>query len=217
MLLKIKLLSLFLLFNFFNLFGQKQHQGLITFSIDSLQTDSTTIEVLKFYISKLELVSKGKQTWKDPKSVHLIDVSLKNSMQLRLDLLQNTAYDTLKFMIGIDSLTNVSGAMGGDLDPTKGMYWTWQSGYINIKLEGHSSRSQAKDHSFAFHIGGYKKPHVPLQIITIPIHSMDHIHLRMDVGKWLEKIDLSTRDHIMSPGEEGVRAAQFLPSIFSVQ
>jgi hypothetical protein len=46
--------------------------------------------------------------------------------KLSFDLPTYLKYDQIQFQLGIDSLTNVSGAMGGDLDPTKGMYWTWQ-------------------------------------------------------------------------------------------
>lgn len=39
------------------------------------------------------------------------------------------------FLLGVDSLTNVSGAFGG-ASTIKGMYWAWNSGYINLKLKG---------------------------------------------------------------------------------
>ena len=57
------------------------------------------------------------------------------------------------FQIGIDSLTNVSGDLDGDLDPALGMYWAWNSGYINMKLEGKSSSCKSVKKEFQFHIG----------------------------------------------------------------
>lgn len=179
--------------------------------------DSVQIEKIALYITDIQLLANQKTIWKEPNSIHLVQLENAASRNIPLSLDKEIRYDAIRFTIGIDSLTNVSGAIGGDLDPTKGMYWTWQSGYINIKLEGHSTQSLSKDHSFAYHIGGYKKPFVPLQTITLPIKNSDQLTLKMDIGKWLEQIDISKRDHIMSPGANGLRAAQFLPSIFSVR
>ena len=69
---------------------------------------------------------------------------------LALQIPSNIPFSKLKFQLGIDSLTNVSGAMGGDLDPTKGMYWTWQSGYINMKIEGKSNSCKTRKNQFQF-------------------------------------------------------------------
>ena len=99
--------------------------------------DSIQITAFKFYISNLELLNKNKSVWKDSIPFHLIDAF--NEKTLAFKIPTNIPYTKVKFNLGIDSITNVSGAMGGDLDPTKGMYWTWQSGYINFKLEGISN------------------------------------------------------------------------------
>ena len=57
-------------------------------------------------------------------------------------------------LYGTDSLSNISGAFNGALDPINGMYWTWNTGFINLKIEGTSS-SQDK---IEWHIGGYQQP-----------------------------------------------------------
>ena len=61
-------------------------------------------------------------------------------------------------MIGVDSLHNCSGAQSGVLDPINGMFWTWNTGYIFMKLEGKSPASKSPGHIFEYHIGGYKEP-----------------------------------------------------------
>jgi len=48
----------------------------------------------------------------------------------------------------VDSLANVSGAMSNDLDATKGMYWSWQSGFINLKIEGKSASCKTRKINF---------------------------------------------------------------------
>ena len=58
-------------------------------------------------------------------------------------------------MVGVDSARNVSGAQTGALDPAKGMFWTWNTGYIMAKLEGNSPASPTG--IFEYHIGGFKQ------------------------------------------------------------
>ena len=38
------------------------------------------------------------------------------------------------------------------------MFWTWNTGYIFLKLEGKSAASSATGKIFEYHIGGYKQP-----------------------------------------------------------
>ena len=80
-------------------------------------------ETFKFYISSIELVQNNKVVYKEKNSFHLYtaDSIIKS---ITLSTPSKLQFDSLKFNLGIDSVTNVSGAMGGDLDPTKGMYWT---------------------------------------------------------------------------------------------
>ena len=132
-----------------------------------LLNDSIKIETLKFYISDFELLENKKIIYSDKKRYHLLDFENENSMNILTSKITIGNYNVAKFMLGIDSATNVSGAMGGDLDPTKGMYWTWQSGYINIKLEGKSKVCRTRNHEFQFHIGGYLPPHKTIQEIFV--------------------------------------------------
>ncbi len=56
---------------------------------------------------------------------------------------------------GVDSLLQRGGVMDGDLDPVHGMYWTWQSGYIQFKLEG-LLRDSAGERKLELHLGGFE-------------------------------------------------------------
>ena len=113
--------------------------------------DSIQLKSLKFYISNIELVNGDKVVWQQKNSFHLIDASKNESLQIPLKHQSNLNFTKIKFNLGIDSMVNVSGALGGDLDPTKGMYWTWQSGYINFKLEGKSKKCKTRNNEFHFH------------------------------------------------------------------
>jgi hypothetical protein len=106
--------------------------------------------------------------------------------------------------------------MGGDLDPTKGMYWTWQSGYINFKLEGTSPLCTTRNNEFQFHLGGYQKPNYCLQTLSFPIINSCKIDLELDVQKILEHVDLPRTNHIMSPSAEAVLISKIVANAFTL-
>jgi hypothetical protein len=166
--------------------------------------DSILVEMLRFYISNIAFLQKGKVVFEEKNSVHLIDAALPPTLQFPIPLPSELEYDQLQFDLGIDSTTNVSGALGGDLDPTKGMYWTWQSGYVNVKIEGKSPQSKARNKEFQYHLGGYHSPFYALQKVILPIKKKGNIHIIFDVAEFLAQSDFSKKSHIMSPSAETV-------------
>ncbi|HMT71271.1 MAG TPA: hypothetical protein PKD16_13985, partial [Saprospiraceae bacterium] len=98
-----------------------------------LNNDTITVSNLKFYISNLAAYNADSLVFELYKKHHLFDLSQVKTHHLTEKLPSNVRFDKIGFYVGVDSLTNVSGAIAGDLDPTNGMYWTWQSGYINFK------------------------------------------------------------------------------------
>ena len=187
---------------------------------DSVFTTSDSnrlqIETLKFYISGIQLLKGGKVVFEEKNSFHLVDASDFKSTQIVFSDSQNRLFDELKFDLGIDSLTNVSGAMGGDLDPTKGMYWTWQSGYINFKMEGKSKLCKTRNSEFQFHLGGYQQPNYCLQTMRFKIANLSVINLKIDVKKVFQEIDLVNTNHIMSPSKEAVWLSKVLARSFII-
>lgn len=174
------------------------------------------VEVLKFYISNIQLFKNGKMVLQENNSFHLVDANEIKSFQFSIDNKQNIVFDELKFNLGIDSATNVSGAMGGDLDPTKGMYWTWQSGYINFKLEGSSKLCKTRNNKFTFHLGGYQQPNYCLQTLSFPIKNSNEICLKLDVQQILNQIDLTKTNHLMSPCKEAVLLSKIVADAFKL-
>jgi hypothetical protein len=174
--------------------------------------DSLSIETFRFYVSNLILLKNGKVVYAAKNKFHLIDIEKKLDIPF---FAKNISFDAVRFNIGVDSTTNVSGAMGGDLDPVNGMYWAWQSGYINFKLEGASKVCTTRNNVFQFHIGGYMNPHVTLQTITLPVKNKTEIDIKIDLEKFLTGIDLKNTNEIMSPGEKAVTLAKLYQTIFS--
>ncbi|MEY4905073.1 MAG: hypothetical protein RLZZ292_2888 [Bacteroidota bacterium] len=179
--------------------------------------DSLLVEMLRFYISNIEFWQKDNVIFQEKNSVHLIDAASPQTLQFSFNLPSEIEYDQLKFNLGIDSTTNVSGAFGGDLDPTKGMYWTWQSGYVNFKIEGKSAQSKARNNEFQYHLGGYLLPFYALQKVVLPLKKKDDIHVVFDVAEFLTQSDFAKKSHIMSPSTEAVSLSERVAKGFSVE
>ncbi|MDN3675869.1 hypothetical protein QWY90_00740 [Flavobacterium paronense] len=81
--------------------------------------------------------------------------------------------------------------MDGDLDPTKGMYWAWQSGYINIKIEGKSTSCKTRNNEFQFHIGGYREPNYMMRKVEFNCNSNDNITIAIDLKDFFSNINLA--------------------------
>ncbi|MFT5800721.1 MAG: hypothetical protein ACI956_000525 [Nonlabens sp.] len=180
-------------------------------------SDSIDIETFKCYISNVRLYDGEQVVFKEENSYHLLDASDSKSLQWLLPITKAHSFSHIQFNIGIDSLTNSSGAFGGDLDPTNGMYWTWQSGYINFKLEGTASNCPARQNRFQFHLGGYQGPYNTLQEVRLKVNQDKEINIQIAIDVLLSQIDLKTEYQIMSPNEEAMKIANRLPDLFTVK
>jgi hypothetical protein len=183
-------------------------------SFSTQENDHLKISSLRFYVSKIQFLQDHKLVLEEKNSFHLVDAAIKRSQQILISTKKKIAVDEIRFQLGIDSLTNVSGALGGALDPTQGMYWAWQSGYINFKLEGSSDYCNTRKNEFQFHLGGYQSGYNALQVITLPIYSSDAIVIELDLKKIREQIDLKQLHHVMSPCKESVLVSQLISKAF---
>jgi len=178
--------------------------------------DSIRFETLKFYISQIELINGDKTIWKEKNGYHLAVASDEKTMQVLLHPDADVLFNKIKFGLGIDSITNSSGAMRGDLDPTKGMYWTWQSGYINFKIEGSSNLCKSRNNEFQFHAGGYQFPFNCFRTIVLNGAFEKGVNIYIDLSEFMNDIDLAVEDHVMSPGEKAVELSKKLSGCFHV-
>lgn len=118
--------------------------------------ESFTVKRLKYYISNVRLYKEDALVYTMPESYFLVDESNNATTKLSIPNVPGGNYTKIRFMIGVDSTRNVSGAQTGALDPANGMFWTWSTGYIFFKLEGKSAASTQSDSSYIYHIGGFK-------------------------------------------------------------
>jgi hypothetical protein len=122
--------------------------------------ETFVITRFRFYAGKIAPVYSNANFKSTIRShYHLIDFSDSSTTQIDLPVTAGIIYNGVQFQLGIDSADQNHGAQSGALDPAKGMFWTWNSGYINVKLEGYSPVSMRPAHIFEYHIGGYRSLH----------------------------------------------------------
>ncbi|HEX5669654.1 MAG TPA: MbnP family protein [Chitinophagaceae bacterium] len=181
------------------------------------------ISTFKFYVSMIEAVNSSNNIRAtETESYHLVDLSDPATHQFTVSL-KNGIYDKLNFIIGVDSVRNVSGAQTGALDPIHGMFWTWNTGYIFAKLEGKSPSSTAPFQMFTYHIGGFKTGENAIRTISLPaqiqIGKTNELVINTDVERWFDgvkTISIASKASIMSPGGPALQMADNYATMFSV-
>jgi hypothetical protein len=181
--------------------------------------DSIQFDNIRFYLSDIQLEMDDKRVITDSVKAHLVDVFDPNSFKIAFPKVDFKHVKMLRFNIGIDSLTNVSGALSGDLDPQKGMYWAWQSGYVNLKIEGKSPQSKNRKNVFQYHIGGYLPPFYALKPVELPILGIytEGSLLKINFAKFFDAIHIASQNSIMMPCKEAVQLADLSIQMFSIQ
>jgi len=132
--------------------------------------DTFTVSKLTYYISNVKLIRMDGTVYNEPQSYHLIQ-HIENKTTFNLTEVPVGDYKTIAFLIGIDSVTNVSGARTGALDLSNDMYWQWE-GYLFLKMDGtFNSNERPETGDYAIHVGGYKAPNPCLQTCRFDLSS----------------------------------------------
>jgi hypothetical protein len=138
------------------------------------------------------------------------DEEKQSSKSIPLTSIPEGDYTSIEFILGVDSARNCSGAQSGALDPINAMFWTWNTGYIFLKLEGKSKFSKAPGTIFEYHIGGYKhlencirKVKIPFnQSVKVGKNNSIKIQLKVDIAEILKNpttIDFSNLPVVNNP------------------
>ena len=185
----------------------------------SKANDTLSIETFRCYISNIQIQYADNSVFIQKDSYHLLDSDNPNSFQIPITKKNDKLISKITFNIGIDSLTNTSGALAGDLDPIKGMYWAWQSGYVNMKIEGKSSSCNTRKNEFHFHIGGYLQPYYATHQMKFSWDKKanDDIYIGIDLERLFSNIQLKEINSIMIPGKEAMKLANYTTKMFYSQ
>lgn len=136
--------------------------------------ESFTPTTFNYFVSNIKLTRADGGTYVVPQdsSYFLVRESLPASQTITLGSVPTGSYTSVSFVLGVDSLRSTMdiGRRTGVLDPAgdhtsaNGMYWSWNSGYIFLKLEG-TSPSAPTDatgkNTFRYHIGFFGGRNTP--------------------------------------------------------
>lgn len=177
-------------------------------------TDSSKMEITtcRFYVSNFTFYSNNKLV-SEQKGAFLIDSENPESLQLSFPI---SGVDSVRFNLGIDSSTNVAGILDGDLDPIKGMYWTWNSGYINSKIEGTFIKTNGTKIQFEYHLGGYLPPYPTLQALTFKCEKSESILVKLDLSQFISSLEIEQCNNVMIPGPKAVELSKLLTKCFKI-
>ena len=181
----------------------------------SKNNDSIQLSTIKFYLTNFRIKNKNSSILLE-NQYHLVDALNDENLNLYIPNIHfnNDAY--LVFDLGVDEKLNTSGANSGDLDPINGMFWSWQSGYINFKIEGTSPSCNTRKNKFQFHIGGYQIPYETLRTISFKLDSnKNKLVVNLEFSNFFNKINLKTENHIMTPGKDANTLMNQLVNIFN--
>ncbi len=189
-----------------------------------------TVSAFKFYIHAIQLINDGEgAVFELPKDkYYLIDFANSSTMMIEAGVAPDN-YNRLAFILGVDSARNVSGAQTDALDPAKGMFWTWNTGYIMAKLEGNSPVAGTPNNSFEYHIGGFRTGENVIQQISLPFSLQGAIDLKAgkstrvditaNVNAWFHDpndIRLGSNPVSMTPGPLAVMVSENYRKMFTV-
>jgi len=182
------------------------------------------VETLKCYIGHIELLDMDKQIiGRDSVSYRLIDFNTSSSLNFSIN--SNSSYASyVRLTLGVDSTTNAAGVHCCALDPANGMYWSWQSGYIQFKLEGKQKDGTALN----LHLGGFSNAHMSSITDEIPIHRwvttgpllppnerQKGILVELDLSTFIELVNANKEYSLMSPNSRVQEYIRELCSSFS--
>jgi hypothetical protein len=186
--------------------------------------ENYTVSKFKYYISNLYLVADKKKI-AVKESYYLVDEKDTATKSILLTL-QAGNYESLSFLLGVDSLKNVSGAQTGALDPANDMFWTWNTGYVMAKLEGNSPSSTVVNNKVEYHIGGFagadnvvKKISLPLTV-NINKDTVTEIIIEADINTWWQMpndILIATNAVCTNPGALAKKIAANYSKMFLIK
>ncbi|HRI23219.1 MAG TPA: hypothetical protein PLZ45_01030 [Ferruginibacter sp.] len=190
--------------------------------------ESYRISKFKYYISHVSLPFDD-GIFKELDSYHLVDESNPQSLSFGFIASVNT-YRGIMFLLGVDSIKNVSGAQTGALDPLNDMFWTWNTGYVMAKMEGRSPQSARVNNRVEYHIGGFAGPNHVLKNIRLgfpPNTSLDiregktsEIIIEADFDTWWQggtDLKISEQPVCTTPGELAKKIADNYSRMFRIR
>lgn len=146
--------------------------------------DTFNIEDLRYYFTNLSF-QKQNGDWVNLKNYQLVDIKTSSSQTFTITKLPAGHYKAVKYMLGVDSVSNSSGLQDGALDPSWGMFWTWNTGYIFFRIMGRNPNSSR---AYSLDLGGNENlPSVVNDLNTYKLKNKNpKIYFEMDINEMFQ-------------------------------
>ncbi|MFT5642090.1 MAG: hypothetical protein ACI9A7_002198 [Cyclobacteriaceae bacterium] len=208
------------------------------YPFETAQGQAYNLTLVKYIISEMILEGPNGEYYADSLNVstdflsgyYLINESEPTSRNIILENIPAGTYNKVTFTIGVNE-EGVSQGTGIFLD---GMFWTWNSGYIALKVEGQSPESngdsfgdtieESNPFGFGYHIGGWgsinNNQEYTLEFDAVEINQTQYpgVHILMDVANVFNgqnPVDFSITNSVHSP-RTGNLVAKNLNDLFSI-
>lgn len=170
--------------------------------------DTLSFTTFKYYVSNFKLKDANGDWWVHPESYFLVDLTAGIEGLISISDVPAGTYTEMSYVLGVDSLRNVSGAQDGALSIANNMFWSWSSGYIMLKAEG--SSPQAESGYFTFHLGGFtdtnnvvtaKTALFSSENLVVKENGTSEVHLVANPARlWHSSPSVSSTEMIHMPG-----------------
>ncbi|MDB5986202.1 MAG: hypothetical protein JWR16_1255 [Nevskia sp.] len=194
--------------------------------------DEFSVTRLRYYLSNFRL-RRADGSWyqapvdaKSGAGYFLVDAADPASQTFEFMRAPAGDYSGIAFMLGVDDARNSAGVQTGTLDPARGMFWTWRTGYIFFSLEGASPQSTADQHALSFHVGGGGTVSLARTVflpsgdtpLRVRANVEPLVHLHADVAALfhaVHEIRLAELNTVMEPAQ-GAELADNAASMFRI-
>lgn len=212
-------------FNFDNYFGDAE-LDMNGATYTTAMNEQITVSTFNYWVSNIKLIKSDGSEFAEEESYRLIRGDKSGTHHFHVENVTRGTYTGIKFTIGVDVARNTSGAQTGALDPTTNgdMYWDWNTGYIQAKLEGTSPQSTATNNMFRYHIGGTAANFETPQEVTLTFpqevllgEKAGSAKIKVDLAKWFPTPEpIATTPTMMAPGANALKVAQGYVDMFSI-
>ncbi len=185
--------------------------------------EDMVINRCKYYVSKIILIDSDLKYYAFPNDYYLVDEADSSTKTITITTSAKRIND-IQFLLGVDSIKNVSGVQAGALDPMNGMFWTWNSGYIMAKIEGVSSAAKVPGNLFSYHVGGFKNGENATRQIRLTVDRRPSTDdrtfiIEADINKWFQSahnIKIAAHPICHSPGNLAMQLADNYATMFKI-
>ncbi|WP_420581777.1 MbnP family protein [Reichenbachiella sp.] len=140
-----------------------------------------TFERIEFYLSNIQLKNANSNiVYTEPDSYHLVSFDADHlSATITVEgVPSDIEIAELNMAIGVDAEANTSIDHVGDLDPTNGMAWDWNTGYKFFLMEGrYFDEEDPLGEEIKMHIGTDKNYFVMSQLFSEPFSIVEDFTL----------------------------------------